>query len=640
MAEYNLDNPIMFLTGEVDTTSIHSRYLYDDGADLGPSGSNIGLQYALEVTNIDPQSIGSSDTRSEGTRQYTGLDIKTGDWVTDASGQKCLQIIRILEKTETSISLIVEDIDAFSYKNYRANSFIPGSNVAFFEISDSGKPLIGGEDSVTFFGENTIATDQLQSRFALREEDEKFRMVFDTPQTSIEEGMVVTIDSQGDLVPLGTPGASNYKLGIVMKISYGDTIVYIKPFNTIINDFQKPEKLTGSAGDIYYASTVTPGEITTNSANGSARLYYQFKDAIPTVVTSTLVNNQTLAGDTLVVNEVPCVSGARKTAEIVSDINANTSQHNVVASNPLVETTAQSYDNKLNPLNGDVVLVLSADGGVSTTPPSVTISDGTNSATIVFRTSDTQFPGTGGAYLTISANQMVQDINAELVANSVDIVASTSVSQGNNPTYYPGLKLTAGAGKAINITNGNADAATQDFLGATAIPANTSATTDSILTLTRADGGDILLTGQGTFVNSNGIVSSSVGTPALLLLIEDEVSASATQSQPVRQTEGIPYDGDQDLVPGTTSSDGDSSGLTISKTPHGDGMVVVLVNGLGVGVGDGTKAAGCYFSGDLGVTARAMADIVAGDGLYWNGSIAGYELDSGDSIDLNYEQSV
>jgi len=633
MAEYNLDNPIMFLVGSLSTTNIYARYEYDDDTDLGPSGSNIGIQFEMQVSNIDPQSIGSSDTRSGGSRQYTGLDIKTGDWVTDAAGQKCLQIIRIIEKTETSISFIAEDIDAFSYKNYRANQISPGSEVAFFEISDSGKPLIGGEDSVSFFGNNNIATDHLQSRFALREEDERFRIQFSSPQTSIEVGEVVTIDSSGNLVPLGAAGASSFKLGVVTNMTYGNTIVYVKPFNTIINDFQKPEKLTGSAGDIYYSSTTSPGDITTTQASGSSRLYFQFKDAIPTVIESTVVNVATQSGDTLNVNGVLCVSGARTTSEIVSDINANTGSHNVTASNPLTETAIQSYDNGIQPANGDIVLVLSANGGSSVVPPSVTISDGTNSSTVIFTTSDTTFPGTGGAYLTISANQMVQDLNAAFIADSVDLVASTSVSQGNNPSYYPGLKITAGAGKSISITNGNSDAANQSFIDGTALPTSAAASTDTILTLTRNDGGDILLTGQGTFVNSNGIVSSSSGTPALLLLIEDEVGAGVAD-------QGVTTEDDQNSVPNTTSADGDSTGISITHTPHADGLVQVYVNGLGVGVGDGNKNAGCYFSGDGGTTARNIEDIEAGDILYWNGSIAGYELDSGDSIDFIYDKTV
>ena len=95
---------------------------------------------------------------------------------------------------------------------------------------------------------------------------------------------------------------------------------------------------------------------------------------------------------------------------------------------------------------------------------------------------------------------------------------------------------------------------------------------------------------------------------------------------------------DLDQIPNVTSSDGDATGVFISHTPFGDSLVQVSANGLGVGVGDGVKTLSCYFSVDGGTTARAMADIEGGDQLYWNGSIAGYELDSGDLLDVIYDK--
>jgi hypothetical protein len=67
--------------------------------------------------------------------------------------------------------------------------------------------------------------------------------------------------------------------------------------------------------------------------------------------------------------------------------------------------------------------------------------------------------------------------------------------------------------------------------------------------------------------------------------------------------------------------------------------VSVEVNGIEANVGDGAKDEACYFSVDGGATARAMADIEAGDTLYWNGSIAGYELETDDDIDISYQAS-
>jgi hypothetical protein len=474
----------------------------------------------------------------------------------------------------------------------------------------------------------------LQSRFAIQEEDERFRIEFDSPQTAVEKGQVVSIDSNGDLIPFGSGGASDFKLGLLASLSYGDTIAYIKPFNTIIDDFSKPEKLTGSFGDFYYASTVTPGEITTNSAQGSDKLYFQFKDSVPTVVTASVVNSATQTGDTLIINGVTSASGARTISQIVSDINGGTATHFVTATEPLGETVLKSYDSSLQPANGDIVMVTSTDAGGNVQNLQVTISDGINSGTVTFSTSDGTFPGTGGAYLTVSATQMAQDINTVCSANSIDIVASTEANtNGNNNSLYPKLVLTLGSsGSGITITEVAADAATQTFQQATAMPLTASATTDRTLILTRADGGDIMLTGTGTFVNSNGIVSSSSGSPALLVMVEDEEGSGVS-------SEGVSTNDDYNLNPNVTSSDGDTTGLTISNTPHNDSHVRIMVNGIEVSLA-GNKLLTCYFSADGGTTARAISNIVSGDTLYWNGSIAGYQLDANDKINIIYEKTA
>lgn len=660
MAEYNIDNPILFLTGTLTLNNVESRYEYDDSTGLGPSGTNIPLVYDCTVGSIDAQAIGSSETRGGGSRAYTGLDIKTGDWVTTNSGQVCLQITSITAKSETSISFKAKDVDAFSYKNYNGNSLgtINVASVAFFEVSDSGKPLIAGEDASAFFGDK-VAVDLLQSRFAIQEEDERFRVEFSSPQNNVEEGQVVTIDANGDLVPFGTAGASDFKLGLLVSLSYGNTIAYLKPFNTIIDDFAKPEKLTGSKGEFYYASTVTPGDITTNSAQGSDKLYFQFKDAVPTVVTATTVNSATTANDTVIINGVTAVSGARNIGEIVSDINAGTATHFVTATQPLGETVLKSYDNGLQPANGDIVLVTSVDGGGSTQFAEITISDGNNTASVVFNTSDTTFPGTGGAYLTVSATQMAADINAACQAASVDITASTEANTfGVNNSTYPKLVLTLGSGSGITITEVSVDAAGQTFGnngangGATAMPLTVNATTDRTLVLTRADGGDILLTatGTGTFVNSNGIVSSSAGSPALLVMVEDEEGAASFDDSDLQASidslevsaateTGVATKVDRNKNPLATTSDGDSTGVTITYTPYSDSAVTVKVNGLQCNIGDGAKDEAVYFSADGGTTAKTIANIAAGDTLYWMGSLAGYELETDDDIDIDYQAS-
>lgn len=99
---------------------------------------------------------------------------------------------------------------------------------------------------------------------------------------------------------------------------------------------------------------------------------------------------------------------------------------------------------------------------------------------------------------------------------------------------------------------------------------------------------------------------------------------------------GRPAGEDRGWVALATTTDGDlASNSAISGIPLG--AIAVEVNGHGADVGDGAKTSACYFSGDGGVTARAIDGVQNGDKLYWNGSYAAYELDSSDRIDVFYD---
>ena len=88
-------------------------------------------------------------------------------------------------------------------------------------------------------------------------------------------------------------------------------------------------------------------------------------------------------------------------------------------------------------------------------------------------------------------------------------------------------------------------------------------------------------------------------------------------------------------VSSNVTADNTDTGLDITNTPHADQIVRVEVNGVAVELGDGVKTKTCYFSGDAGTNARALADIAAGDSLFWNGSSV-YSLETDDIVDFIY----
>jgi hypothetical protein len=105
--------------------------------------------------------------------------------------------------------------------------------------------------------------------------------------------------------------------------------------------------------------------------------------------------------------------------------------------------------------------------------------------------------------------------------------------------------------------------------------------------------------------------------------------------------EGIlTYEDKNKRVTVSTNGVGSPTGVNITYSPYYDSYVMVEVNGISVDLGNNTKNATCYFSGNNGVSVVAYEDIRAGDQLIWNGNIAGFELEEGDEINLIYEVDV
>lgn len=86
----------------------------------------------------------------------------------------------------------------------------------------------------------------------------------------------------------------------------------------------------------------------------------------------------------------------------------------------------------------------------------------------------------------------------------------------------------------------------------------------------------------------------------------------------------------------TTADFQQACATTIAATPASDAYVRVMVNGVGVTLGDGVKTKDCYFSSDGGTTPKTIANIAAGDTLYWVQSVAGFNLAATDVIDFDY----
>jgi hypothetical protein len=613
------------LKGTVNAILVLSTYDVSDGTGMELAGRT----FSVEITNIFQQGIFDDSTRQES--QYNGIDVSVGHYISDVSGDTIYRIIRISNKTNASVSCVVEDIEMLSYRINGNNLFGVGQPAVIFAANSENEPMI----SVNQFSDGTVwATDALNkisTRFKLTEYDDRAKFTHSSaPNLSL--GDIVTINASGDLVRMHEAGANAIPLGTVFEILRGGLDIYVKPFNDIINQYNNPEELTGSIGDIYYTDSLDPGKITTTQ-DGPA-VYLQISEAEPTVVTGTS-SNLPGASDVFIINETTVFDGpsgdsvADMTA-LVNLINGFTADTNVSASQ--ISEIASTTTGDVTPtfqghpaFADDMVIPVQQTGQTNPNPPQLEISDGTNSVTVTFNNPNT----TGGPFDIYDSAAIFTTVDTALSGSSVQITATqTTVSAGS------GILLTANnSNVSIVLTS-----LVNDILGNNLInDLGLNATSNPIgpsLVLTRSSGGIIEIQGspvQGGYINSNGIVSSGLGTPPRLLLLEGIGDAGVT-------TVGVATDDDLDQVPNVTSSDGDATGVFISHTPFGDGLVQVTVNGLASNLGDGVTTTSCYFSADGGTTARAMADIEGGDQLYWNGSIAGYELDGSDLVDVIYDK--
>jgi hypothetical protein len=136
-----------------------------------------------------------------------------------------------------------------------------------------------------------------------------------------------------------------------------------------------------------------------------------------------------------------------------------------------------------------------------------------------------------------------------------------------------------------------------------------------------------------------GIAQLAGSLPNIGYWVDDATSRFEAATVPSVGAVGVGTSTDLNKISNETSVDGDSTGIAITYTPFSGSVVTVKVNGIEVNLGDGVKTESCYFSNDGGATAKAIADIEAGDILHWNGSVGGYQLDGTDDIDISYLKS-
>ena len=467
---------------------------YDDGlGDLWWSGGSQPKAYRWQLTmTVTTVNHGSHLTRTP--KKFDGFDIVVGDYIAGATDGRALQIVSITSKTATSCVCLVED--RLRYNTFRSSAgngifTVPG-NAVIFQINENGHPMIDplpvGIVSSDFYA-------NVNSRFQYL--NPQMNYMLDQVAHGFEQGDVVAIDHNTNVFELADAANIERLVGTVKHAGPGPNKFLVRPANGIV-DFVPG--LPGNPGDFVYPKTDNSGDLTLTDTG--VAIFLKLTNAIPSVSRGTVTDGTASAADKLEINETDVLfttnsGGTVSINNAVTDINATTSSHGVVASSTPAPNTITS----------DAATHGSAYGLVGGFPP---FSASINGTTVNFSTTTA---GQAAYSMAVAiAEDMADDINSVGIAN----VTATHVS-GN-------LVITHSLGNAFTIVNGTSDTNGNDFAGTASIASlgtSYNAASGATLKLTRSDGGEIILTDKvGTPTVDFGIMSGHSGSYALGLNVE------------------------------------------------------------------------------------------------------------------------
>ena len=142
MAKYDATHPALCLYGRIDSGGSVAVEQYSENDDTGLFGQDMVFEFTISTINVQAHLDASTRTPN----QYTGIDVKAGDWVASANGEVCLRIRSISFKRDDLISVVAEDVDGINLRQYSYNTFASGEKVIIFELSENGLPVIEGSE--------------------------------------------------------------------------------------------------------------------------------------------------------------------------------------------------------------------------------------------------------------------------------------------------------------------------------------------------------------------------------------------------------------------------------------------------------------------------------------------------------------
>lgn len=514
--------PAKVIAVQVTSKTGLDTWPYDDGSgDPYWNGGSSPKSYRWEIAiDITVKNHGSHLTREP--YEYNGLDVNVGDWIAGATTGTAAKIIEISSKTETNVTCIVEDV--LRYNTFRSSLGvggifpIPGPAV-IFELNEEGYPVI---DPLPVAVASADFAPNLSSRF--NNFNLQYNYVLEKTAHTFEVGDVISMNKTTNEYDFAS-STNTSVVGTVVETGPGPNQFLVRPTTKIV-DFVPA--LPGEPGDTIYVNTDGSGDLTLT--NTGRPMFLKLTDATPSEVTGTVADATTTTGNVLKINGVDVsIGGTGTITDAISSIDAKTNEHSVDASTAAAPTTAQT---SLSLSYGLIGAFTDAPGPAQASINGTIVTFSTNTA------------GVAQYAMNVAIQEdMANDINA---AGIPDIVASYDSSN---------LYITNTAGGAITIVNITNDTNGVPWAGpssSTGIPLSTSASTQSFLKLTRADGGPIILqNGTGTPIEDFGLVSVENGKLPLALQLEEGIRKGdmfVVADIAARDTTLSPLIGDQAMV--------------------------------------------------------------------------------------------
>lgn len=459
------------------------------------SGAASKRHYRWRVTfSVNVQQHGSHLTRDD--FEYNGLDVIVGDWIAGATDGRALKIVQIEAKTRTSVTCIVEDWLRYNtFKSTTGSGIFGGGAAVIFTLNENGIPML--DPLPTNVSQNFYPL--VMSRFQYL--NPQLNYVLEQTDHGFSVGDVVSAVGDQGFVKANAETADRM-VGVVTEAGPGPDKFILLPNNRII-DFDP--RMPGDQGEFVYVTN--QGELSNVFVPASKVAFLTVQSAVPTVLIGSEPNPEVTDGYTIELNGVEIGFAGNGSNVGVNDIAA---QINSDSNTHLVEAAVEPFE---------TVIVSDGDntayGLVGGFPPfSAYIDSGSGNTFIEFTTTGSTFTGVS------TPEDMKIDIDAASIAN-LSVEATTTV-----------LTLREANGNAVTISNGNTDQNGYGFVGnsnISGLPEFTASTDADRITLTRADGGEILIYETTTlFQDQTGIFSAHTGSVPLVMNIEEGIRTGET----------------------------------------------------------------------------------------------------------------